>query len=120
NHPLVNFVLAVVAEIVGDARARHSRTEAVGLRHAPHSHVATVAPAGQSQALRVDRCNANHFIDAGQDVAPVAVAEILYIGLREWLALSITSSRIGQQQKISVRRQRHLVPESLWPMRLDG
>src|ERR1700740_797787 len=45
NHPLVDFVLAVIAEPVGDTGAGHGRFEAVGFCHTPHGHEATVAPA---------------------------------------------------------------------------
>src|SRR5882672_5742509 len=46
NHPLVDFVFAVITLKVGDACAGHSGFEAIGLRDSPHGHIAAVAPAG--------------------------------------------------------------------------
>src|SRR5215469_482646 len=48
NHPLVDFVLAVVTEVVGNTGASHGRSKAVGLGDSPHGQEAAIAPAGES------------------------------------------------------------------------
>src|SRR5579872_1131652 len=44
NHRLVHFVLAVIALQVGNTCTGHGGAEALGLGHAPHGHVAAIAP----------------------------------------------------------------------------
>ena len=56
------------------------RLEAVGLRHRPHGHEAAVAAAGEPEARLVDGRRLYRGIDAGQNVAQVAVAEIADVG----------------------------------------
>ena len=82
---------------------RHAGLEAVGLRHRPHGHVAAIAAACDAEALRrrwalrfLDR------IDAGQNVAQIAMAESRDIARGERFALSEAAARIGQEQRVAV------------------
>src|SRR5205807_8552547 len=95
DHPLVDAVLAVVALPVGDAGAGDGGAEAIGLRHRPHRHVAAVAPAADAEPLAVDRRHADRLVHAGQNVAQIAVAEILDVGPRELFALAVAAARVG-------------------------
>ena len=101
DHPLVDAILAVVALPVGDAGAGHGGLEAVGLRDGPHGHVAAVAPAGDAEAVGIDGRGVDGGVDARQDVAQIAVAEILDVGAGEGLALAEAAARIWLQDEIA-------------------
>ena len=61
---------------------------------------------------------ARHRIDAGQNVAQIAVAEVLAIGLGKGLALAVAAARIGLEHKIAERREgRRAEPAATAPMR---
>src|SRR5205823_3411007 len=94
DHPLVNRILAVVALPVRDARAGYRGPEPVGLRNGPHGHVSAIAPAGNTNALFVDRIFPDHLIDAFEDVAKIAVTEILDVGAGECLTLAVAAPGI--------------------------
>src|SRR5882672_261527 len=119
NHPLINFVLAIVALIVGDARAGHGGLEAVGLRDAPHGHEAAVAPAGEAEAIGIDGSGAEGFLHAGEDVAKIAVAEIADVGARKGFALAKTAARVGFKEKIAGARKGDRKISRIRPARLD-
>src|SRR6267378_1228632 len=101
DHPLVDLVFAVVAQIVGDAGAGHGGFEAVGLRDAPHGHETAIAPAGKAEAVRIDGSDAEGFVYSGEDVAKIAVAEIADVGAREGFALAKAAARIRLENKIA-------------------
>ena len=106
NHPLVDGVFAVVGEPVGDACPRHRRTEAVGLRDGKHGHESAVAPAVDTDAIGVDRIMRQNGIDAGENVAEIAVAEVLAVGLGEGFTLAVAATWIGLEDKNSrVRKE---------------
>jgi len=86
DHPLVDQILAVVTLPVRNPRARDRGAEAMRLRHRPHGHVAAITPAGDSQTLGIDRQKSDHLIDTQQNVAQIALAEVLNVILRERLA----------------------------------
>ena len=98
--PLVDEVLAVVALPVGEAGAGHGGAEARGLGDGPHAHVAAVAPAGDADAVVVDRQRLHGFIHAAEDVAEIAVAEVADVCLCESLAEAQAAAGIGEQDKI--------------------
>src|SRR5580704_13643716 len=101
NHPLVDEIFAVIALPVGEACAGHGGFEAVGLRDGPHGHVAAVTPAADAEAIGVDGGDFDGFVDAGQDVLEVAVAEILDVGAGEGFALAEAAAGIGFEDKIA-------------------
>jgi len=107
NHPLIDFVFAVVAEPVGDAGSGHSGAEAIGLRDGPHGHVAAIAPAGDAQAVRIDGSGFEGFVDAGHDVAKIAVAEIANVGEREGFAHAETAAGIGLEDEVAGSGEGH-------------
>src|SRR2546423_941555 len=88
DHPRIDVVRAVVTEPVRKSCACDRRLEAVCLGQGPHGHVAAVAPAGDPHPLRIDRRGLLRRVDTAQNVAQVAVAEVLDVGLRECLALT--------------------------------
>ena len=118
NHPLVDFIFAVVAEPIGDAGAGHGGFEAVGLRDSPHGHEAAVAPAGKAEAVRVDGSDAQGLVDAGEDVAKISVAEIPDVGARKGFALAIAAARIGLKNKVTGAREGHHEVPRVRPFRL--
>src|SRR5262249_49945108 len=75
--------------------------EAIGLRDAPHGHVATVAPAGEADAVGVDGRGLKSFIDASQDVLKVAVAEISYVAASKRFALAVAAARVGKKDEVT-------------------
>ena len=68
-----------------------------------HGHEAAVAPAGDADAIGVDGIFGEDGIDAGEDVAEVAVTKVLAIGLSEGLALTIAAAGIGQENEVAER-----------------
>jgi multiple sugar transport system ATP-binding protein len=67
---------------------------ALAVRHAPQRHEAAVRVAHQAEALAVDRSRMLHRVDAGQDVAPVAAAEVALVGAAERGALAVAAARV--------------------------
>jgi len=76
NHPLIDFVFAVVALVICDARAGHGGFEATGLRYGPHGHIAAVTPASEAEAIGINGRDFQRFIDAGQNIAKVTLARV--------------------------------------------
>ena len=63
----------VEADQVGDARGRHGRLEAIGLRDQPVGELPAVAAAFDAEPVRVDpRILGERGVDAGQDVLGLA------------------------------------------------
>jgi hypothetical protein len=60
--------------------------------------------ADDAEPFLIDRRRTQDAIDAGQDVAQIALAEILDVGARERLALAVTAARIEEEFKIAVSR----------------
>src|SRR5436853_3226155 len=118
DHPLVDFVLSIVAEPVGDACPGHGGFEAVSLRDAPHGHEAAIAPAGQAEAAGIDGSDAKGFIHTGKDVTKIAVPEIADVGLRESFALPEAASRIALKNKVAGAREGHREAPRIRPSRL--
>src|SRR6185436_3241852 len=88
DHPLIDAVLPIIALPVRDPGSGDRGAEAAGLGHRPHRHVAAIAPAGDADALGIDRQGLQDLVDAGQDVPQVAVPEVLDVGPRERLSPS--------------------------------
>ena len=103
NHPLVDGVFTVVGEPVGDARSGDRGAEAMGLGDGEHGHEAAVAPAGDADAVGIDGVFGQDGIDAGEDVAEVAVAEVFAVGLGEGLALAKAAAGIGHEDEVIER-----------------
>src|SRR5438552_7165132 len=97
NHPLIDFIFAVVALVIGDARTGHSGFEAIGLRNGPHGHIAAIAPAGNAEVVGIDRRDFDRFVDAGKNVAKIAVTEIPGIGAGEGFSVTKAATRIRLQ-----------------------
>ncbi len=57
--------------------------------------------ADQAEAVIVDRRDLLDRVDAGEDVAQVAAAEIADVGAGEGLALAVAAARIGQELVIA-------------------
>ncbi len=102
NHPLIDGVLTVVAEPVGEAGAGDGGLEAMGLGDGEHGHEAAVAPAGDALAVGIDGVFGFHEVQAGLDVLEVAVAEVLAIGLGEGLALAEAAAGVRLQLEVAV------------------
>src|SRR3984893_4790018 len=83
DHPLVDRVLSVVALPVRNPGPRHRRPEPRRLRHPEHRHEPAIAPARQPLALLVDRKALLQQIHSSQNVAQVAVPEVLPVRLSE-------------------------------------
>src|SRR5579883_2184114 len=102
DQPLIDAVLAVIALPVGDAGAGDGGAKALGLRDGPHRHVAAVTPAGDGRAIFIYRGRLQDFVNSGEDVAQVAVAEVLHISARELLAVAVTAARVGKEYEIAL------------------
>ena len=120
DHPLVDEIFAVVALPVGETGAGHGGFEAVGLRDGPHGHVAAVAPAADTEAIRIDGRDFDGFVDAGHDVLEVAVAKILDVGASERLALAEAAARIRLQDEIAGAGEGRIVIGCAGPFGEDG
>src|SRR6185437_14240147 len=120
DHPLVDGVLAVVTLPVREAGAHDRCLEAMGLRRSKHGHESTVAPAGEAEAVVIDRIARLHPVDARQDVAQVAVAHVEAHALGEALALAITAARVGHQHEVTHGRERHRPVAVTRPARARG
>ena len=92
--------------------AGHRRPEPIGLRHRPHRHEPAIAPAGQPKPLLIDRRRMLRRSHPRQDVAQIAMPEILHVGPRERLALAIAAARVGQEQRVPGIQQLPLIPLS--------
>ena len=101
DHPLVDGVLAVVALPVGEAGAGDGGAEALRLGDGEHGHEAAVAPAGEAFAVLVDGVLGFDGVDAREDVAEVAVAEVLEVGGGELLALAEAAARVRLRARSS-------------------
>src|SRR6185312_778880 len=88
---------------VGDACAGDRGLEARGLRGREHGHKAAVTPAGEADAGGVDGQGFFEDIEAGEDVAEVAVAEVLDVGLGESFALAEAAARVGLKNEVAER-----------------
>ncbi len=104
NHPLVDGVFAVVGLPVGDAGAGDGGAEAVGLGDGEHGHEAAVAPAGEAFAGLVDGDLLLDGVHAGEDVAEVAVAEVLAVGGGERFALAEAAAGVGGEDEVAELR----------------
>ena len=102
NHPLVNGVFAVVRKPVGDAGSGDGGPEAMGLGNGEHGHETAVAPAGDAHAVGVDGILGQNRVDPGQNVAEVAVAEVLAIGKGKGLALAEAAARVGHEDEVAL------------------
>jgi len=98
----------------------HGGFEAGGLRDAPHGHEAAVAPAGEAEPVGIYGRGAEDFIDASEDVAEIAVAEIADVGAREGFALTETAAGIGLENEIPGTREGDREVTRMRPFRLDG
>ena len=101
EHPLVDRVFAVVALPVADACAGDGGFEAGGLGDAEHGHEAAVAPAGEAFAVPVDGESLFEGVHSGEDVAEIAVAEVLDVGLGEFFALAVAAAGVGQEDEVA-------------------
>src|SRR5580698_5349982 len=114
DHPFVDVILAVIALPVGEASAGNRGAKAMGLRDCPHGHVPTIAPAGNADAIVVYRQGFYDLVDPRQDVAKIAVAEILDVGFGKFLAFSKAAARIGIEDEVAMRGKLQGVEEILW------
>ncbi len=101
QHPLVNGVLAIVALPVADACAGDGGGETMCLRDGEHGHEAAVAPAGEAEAVVVDGDLFLDGVDAGEDVAEIAVAEVFDVGLDEFFSLTHAAAGIGLELEVA-------------------
>src|SRR5947209_8865118 len=101
DHPLVDVVLAVVTEPVGESSTGDGGGEAGGLGFRPHGHVSTVAVAVDAEAFGVDWVFAGEGVDGRHDVAIVTASEVFDIGLGEGLALSVGAAGVGAENEIA-------------------
>src|SRR5262249_34889953 len=62
----------------------------------------------------------HHLVDAPEDVAEIAVAEVLDIGSRESLAPTKAAARIGHQDEVAPARQRRGERGPAQPSRREG
>ena len=83
HHPLINVILAVIAQPIGEACSGHGSAETIRLRDRPHGHVAAITPAGDADAIRSIGAVLDGLIHAGQDVAEIAIAEIFDVRARK-------------------------------------
>src|SRR6202051_1993517 len=88
QHPGVDAVLAIVRLPVAQARGGKRRLESVRLRYCPHAHEAAVAAARQTEPSLGDPRGVFRRVDAGEDIAQVAVSKITDVSGGEALALS--------------------------------
>ena len=72
-----------------------------GLGDGEHGHEAAVAPAGDAFAGLVDREALLEEVETGEDVAQVAVAEVLDVGLGELFALAVAAARIRHEDEVA-------------------
>ncbi len=87
-----------------------------GLGDAEHGHEAAVAPAGEAFAVVVDGGElALDGVDAAEDVAEVAVAEVLDVGGGELLALAEAAAGVGVELEVA-----ELGPEAAAPAGVGG
>src|SRR6204780_4673167 len=119
-HPLVDFVLAVIAQPVGKACACHSGAEAIRLRNSPHGHVAAIAPAGKTDPLGIDWSGFYSFVHSRHDVAEITVTKILHVGGGKFFSLAVTPAWIRLEHEVALRRQRHSVFPPRGPRWSDG
>ena len=68
-----------------------------------HGHEAAVAPAGEADARGVDGQAGFEGVEAGEDIAEVAVAEVFDVGLGEGLALAEAAARVGFEDEVTER-----------------
>src|SRR5947207_12677951 len=94
DHPLTDQILAIVTLPVGDAGAGDSGMETIGLGDGPHRHVAAIAPTRHAETRGIDRILRNRGINASEDVAKIAAAEVLHVGAGEISPLTVASARI--------------------------
>src|SRR6266511_2640263 len=105
NHPLADSILAGVAEPVRDSGTGNGSAKTIRLRDGPHRHESTVAPTLDAESIAVDRIAPNDGVDAGHDVAQIAVSEILDVRAGEGLPLSVAPPGVGQQHEVTGLRQ---------------
>src|SRR6266404_1180155 len=70
--------------------------------------------------IRIDGRDFDGFVDAGENIAQIAVAEIAHVGASEGLAVAKTPTRIRLQQKISGRSESHAEIAAAWPAGKNG
>ena len=79
------------------------------LRDRPHGHVAAITPAGDAEAVGIDGQSPDHVIDAQQDVAQIALAEVLHVGFGEGFPAPEAAAGIREEHEIALaRKQRHI------------
>src|SRR6266404_4688105 len=70
--------------------------------------------------IRIDGRDFDGFVDAGENIAQIAVAKIAHVGASESLAIAKTPTRIRLQQKISGRSESHAEIAAAWPAGENG
>src|SRR5262249_24470692 len=66
---------------------------------------AAIAPSGEAETIGVDRGDSEGFVNAGEHVAKITVAEIAHVGARKGFALAEAAAGIWLEDKISSGRQ---------------
>src|SRR6202163_2538695 len=94
QHTGVDAVLAIVRLPVAQACSGNRRLEAVRLRHRPHAHEAAVAAARHAEPPLVNRRGVFRRVDAGEDIAQIAISKIADVGGGESLTLSEAAARV--------------------------
>src|SRR5205823_3153119 len=90
---------------ISNAGASDRATETISLGDSPHRHESAVAPTGHAETIRIDRILFYRGIDAGHDVAKIAMAKIFHVRASEFLTLAVTSARIREQHVITACRE---------------
>jgi hypothetical protein len=78
----------------------------VGLSDGPHGHEAAVASARDPEPRVIDRHRLGRGVDARQNIAQIAMAEIAHVGRGEAFALAEAAARIRMKHGIAVLEQR--------------
>ena len=112
---MVDAVLTVITLPIGDARPGHGGSEARGLRHRPHGHVAAVTPAGDAEPVRVHGRRLQDGIDSGQDVAQVAVAEVFDVRAGECFAVAKAAAGVGEEDEVASLGKHRQIEEGAGP-----
>ena len=116
---MIDLVLAVVALVICDSRSGHGCRKTACLSHAPHRHVAAITPAGQSQAMLVNRGLFDRLVHAGHNVAPVAVTKVLNVGAGKLFALAKAAAWVRHKNKITSTGQSYTETVRPRPRRAD-
>src|SRR5215831_2973696 len=87
------------------------------LGNGPRCHKHAIAPATDTEAVRIGNASPDQFVNARKDVLKILAAEVSVVHQRVFDAAAYPASEVGQQNGVAMRRK-ELSPCDLKPVQI--